>query len=38
MLSSNTGAGLFYQRLDFHVIDVPGADLLTYYGRATGSS
>lgn len=35
MLTSNTPARAFYDRLGFHVIDVPDAGPLTYLGRST---
>ncbi|WP_377272227.1 GNAT family N-acetyltransferase [Peterkaempfera sp. SMS 1(5)a] len=35
MLTENTAARAFYDRLDFHVIDVPDAGPLTYLGRST---
>jgi GNAT superfamily N-acetyltransferase len=38
MVTANTGARVFYDRLGFHEIDVPDADPgVTYLGRATGS-
>ncbi|MGH8889111.1 MAG: GNAT family N-acetyltransferase [Acidothermaceae bacterium] len=35
MLTENTAARAFYDRLGFHVIDVPEAGDLTYLGRST---
>jgi GNAT superfamily N-acetyltransferase len=35
MLTENTPARAFYDRLGFHEIDVPDAGVLTYLGRAT---
>ncbi len=35
MLTVNTGARLFYDRLGFHEIDVPDPGPITYLGRAT---
>ncbi|MEV6607335.1 GNAT family N-acetyltransferase [Kutzneria sp. NPDC051319] len=35
MVTANVGARKFYDRLGFHVIDVPDAGVLTYLGRAT---
>lgn len=35
MLTTNTGARAFYDRLGFHAIDVPDAGPLTYLGRST---
>lgn len=35
MVTANTGARSFYDRLGFHVIDVPEPGLLTYLGRST---
>lgn len=35
MLTENTAARAFYDRLGFHEIDVPDAGVLTYLGRAT---
>lgn len=35
MLTANTGARAFYDRLGFHEIAVPDAGVLTYLGRAT---
>jgi ribosomal protein S18 acetylase RimI-like enzyme len=35
MLTSNTKAQAFYNRLDFHHIPVPNADAVTYLGRST---
>jgi ribosomal protein S18 acetylase RimI-like enzyme len=35
MLTSNTGARAFYDRLGFEVLDGPYADRLTYLGRST---
>jgi ribosomal protein S18 acetylase RimI-like enzyme len=35
MLTANVSARAFYDRLGFHVIDVPDAGELTYLGRAT---
>lgn len=35
MLTANTSARAFYDRLGFHEIDVPDAGELTYLGRAT---
>lgn len=37
MVTSNTAARAFYDRLGFHVIDVPDAGPLTYLGRDTYS-
>jgi len=37
MVTENTGARAFYDRLGFHVIDVPDAGVLTYLGRSTSS-
>lgn len=36
MLTANTGARRFYDRLGFHEVAVPAAGPLTYLGRATG--
>ncbi|WP_236710720.1 GNAT family N-acetyltransferase [Streptomyces sp. 150FB] len=36
MVTSNTRARAFYDRLGFHEITVPGSDRLTYLGRSTG--
>ncbi|MFJ3704192.1 MULTISPECIES: GNAT family N-acetyltransferase [Streptomyces] len=36
MLTANTLARAFYDRLGFHVIDVPDPGPLTYLGRSTG--
>ncbi|MFC8080103.1 GNAT family N-acetyltransferase [Streptomyces sp. NPDC057307] len=38
MLTANTGARAFYDRVGFYEIDVPGADAgeVTYLGRSTG--
>lgn len=36
MLTVNAGARRFYDRMGFHVIDVPDAGPLTYLGRSTG--
>ncbi|TDU89795.1 acetyltransferase (GNAT) family protein [Kribbella voronezhensis] len=35
MLTSNTPARAFYDRLGFHHIPVPGVDVVTYLGRST---
>jgi ribosomal protein S18 acetylase RimI-like enzyme len=35
MLSSNTAAGRFYERLDFHQLDVSDPGPVTYLGRST---
>jgi ribosomal protein S18 acetylase RimI-like enzyme len=35
MLTSNTPARAFYDRLDFHHIPVPDVDVVTYLGRST---
>jgi GNAT superfamily N-acetyltransferase len=35
MVTANTGARTFYDRLGFHVIDVPDPGPLTYLGRST---
>ncbi|MCD0481470.1 GNAT family N-acetyltransferase [Streptacidiphilus sp. ASG 303] len=35
MLTENTGARAFYDRLGFRVLDVPDPGLLTYLGRST---
>jgi ribosomal protein S18 acetylase RimI-like enzyme len=35
MLTSNTPARAFYDRLDFHHIPVPNVDVVTYLGRST---
>jgi ribosomal protein S18 acetylase RimI-like enzyme len=35
MLTSNTAARAFYDRIGFHEIDVPDAGVLTYLGRET---
>ena len=35
MLTANTGARPFYDRLGFHEIPVPDPGPLTYLGRAT---
>lgn len=35
MLTTNTKARAFYDRLDFHHIPVPNADAVTYLGRST---
>lgn len=37
MLSANTSARVFYDRLGFHEIAVPDAGVLTYLGRSTSS-
>ncbi|QNE19925.1 GNAT family N-acetyltransferase [Kribbella qitaiheensis] len=36
MLTSNTPARAFYDRLGFHHIPVPGVEVVTYLGRSTG--
>jgi hypothetical protein len=36
MVSANTTARAFYDRLGFHEIPVPDPDPLTYLGRTTG--
>jgi len=35
MLTANTPARAFYDRLGFHHIPVPGVDIVTYLGRST---
>lgn len=35
MVTANVAARVFYDRLGFHVIDVPDAGVLTYLGRST---
>jgi ribosomal protein S18 acetylase RimI-like enzyme len=35
MLTTNTAAGMFYERLGFHELDVPDRGPLTYLGRPT---
>lgn len=35
MVTANVAARAFYDRLGFHVIDVPDAGVLTYLGRST---
>jgi hypothetical protein len=35
MVTANTGARVFYDRVGFHVIPVPDPGPLTYLGRAT---
>jgi hypothetical protein len=35
MLTSNTPARAFYDRLGFHHIPVPDVDVVTYLGRST---
>lgn len=38
MVTANTAARAFYDRLDFHEIDVPAPGPVTYLGRATGEA
>lgn len=38
MLTANTGARRFYDRLGFHVIPVPDPEPLTYLGRSTDTT
>jgi ribosomal protein S18 acetylase RimI-like enzyme len=35
MLATNTAAGIFYERLGFHLLDVPDPGPITFYGRST---
>ncbi|MEU0586630.1 GNAT family N-acetyltransferase [Streptomyces sp. NPDC006132] len=35
MVTANTGARAFYDRMGFHAIDVPGDDSVAYLGRTT---
>jgi ribosomal protein S18 acetylase RimI-like enzyme len=37
MLSTNTAARAFYDRLGFHELDVPDAGVITYLGRSTAT-
>jgi GNAT superfamily N-acetyltransferase len=37
MVTANTDARTFYDRLGFHVIDVPDPGPLTYLGRSTSA-
>jgi GNAT superfamily N-acetyltransferase len=35
MVTTNTAAGAFYERLGFHLLDVPDPGPITFFGRST---
>ena len=35
MLTTNTAAGVFYERLGFHLLDIPDPGPITFFGRST---